>query len=231
MKARRPLVHRKWVKLWRRAEDTLIPQAHRWQLFSFLLVKATHKPLHHHCRQTGNSVQLQPGQLVTSGRQLAKKLQRPRASLQRDLAWMEGQRMIQLKDLGWGTLVTVLNWPLYQAEPVTNQPVDAQLVDAVRQDLNQQLDRHQVTAVGRLDGGKDFARRVMARVHQDGATLEQFQHIHRVKCAEWAGTEQEKYLRPSTLYAPSHWADYLNQQPSGAGEPWKPPGVGPDGRG
>ena len=30
------------------------------------------------------------------------------------------------------------------------------------------------------------------------------------KCAEWIGTKMEKYLTPKTLFAPSHFDQYLN---------------------
>ena len=41
-------------------------------------------------------------------------------------------------------------------------------------------------------------------------TVDQFKHVHTVKCAEWLKTDMEKYLRPSTLYG-SHFEEYLNQ--------------------
>lgn len=43
-----------------------------------------------------------------------------------------------------------------------------------------------------------------------GATLSDFQTVHRKKCAEWKGTDNAKYLRPSTLYGPK-FDEYLNQ--------------------
>ena len=215
------------MKLWRRAEDALIPQPYRWQLFSYFLVKAAHTAVTHTSRKNGHSVQLQPGQLVTSSRHLSRKLNRPRASLQRDLQWMVGQRMVKLEDLGWATLVTVRNWKLYQdPELAQDTAPDDALVEQVRQDLNQQLDAHNVTAAGRIKGGSRFTKLVIARVRQDQATLAQFRHVHSVKCAEWAGTDMEKYLRPSTLYGPSHWDDYITQGDGPAGEPWKPPEKG-----
>lgn len=45
---------------------------------------------------------------------------------------------------------------------------------------------------------------------REGYTLEDFRRVIDVKCAEWIGTEFEKYLQPSTLFAPSHFDEYLN---------------------
>ncbi len=220
-------MHRKWVKLWRRAEDALIPQAYRWQLFSYLLVKATHTPITHTSRKNGTSVELQPGQLVTATRTLAKILRRPRVSLQRDLRWMVDQRMIQVTDLGWATLVTIRNWKRFQNPELAAGPAtDDALVQEVMADLNATLDAHGVTAAKRVKGGARFTKLVMDRVNVDKATLAQFRHVHQVKAAEWAGDpEMEKFLRPSTLYGASHWEDYVNQGdgPGGTREPWQPP--------
>lgn len=45
----------------------------------------------------------------------------------------------------------------------------------------------------------------------EGYTEQQLIHVIDVKCEEWLGTEMEKYLRPETLFAPSHIEGYVNQ--------------------
>lgn len=44
----------------------------------------------------------------------------------------------------------------------------------------------------------------------DGFTVEDFIKVIDTKCAEWAGTEMDKYLRPETLFG-SKFENYLNQ--------------------
>jgi uncharacterized phage protein (TIGR02220 family) len=44
----------------------------------------------------------------------------------------------------------------------------------------------------------------------EGHTLEDFKHVHRVKHAEWHGTDMQKFLRPQTLYT-GKFSSYLNQ--------------------
>ena len=46
---------------------------------------------------------------------------------------------------------------------------------------------------------------------REGYTVEDFKMVIDKKCLEWEGTDQEQYLRPSTLFAPKHFAEYLNQ--------------------
>ena len=51
---------------------------------------------------------------------------------------------------------------------------------------------------------------INARV-KEGYTTEDFKKVIDKKCAEWMGTPYEKYLQPATLFAPSHFDNYLNQ--------------------
>lgn len=57
--------------------------------------------------------------------------------------------------------------------------------------------------------GKNTRSLISARL-SDGYTVDDFKHVIDVKCAEWTGTKFEKYLQPSTLFAPSHFDEYLN---------------------
>jgi len=52
-------------------------------------------------------------------------------------------------------------------------------------------------------------KHIVARVN-DGYTLSDFYTVIDKKCAEWVGTEQQKYLRPETLFG-NKFDGYLNQ--------------------
>ena len=52
---------------------------------------------------------------------------------------------------------------------------------------------------------------VEARLNE-GWTVEDFKKVIDNKVAEWKDTEQDQYLRPETLFAPSHFESYLNQR-------------------
>lgn len=47
---------------------------------------------------------------------------------------------------------------------------------------------------------------------REGFSVEDFKTVVDKKVASWKGTEWEKFLRPKTLFAPSHFEDYLNEQ-------------------
>ena len=50
----------------------------------------------------------------------------------------------------------------------------------------------------------------------EGFTIDDFKTVVDNKVAEWTGTEWAKFLRPKTLFAPSHFEEYLNQSPQPA---------------
>lgn len=61
--------------------------------------------------------------------------------------------------------------------------------------------------------GTEATRRMIRARFLDGYTLDDFKHVIDVKVSQWLGTEQEKYLRPETLFRPSHFESYLNEAP------------------
>ena len=63
----------------------------------------------------------------------------------------------------------------------------------------------------RFNSSNKAVREVINGRVRDGYTEEDFYKVIDNKCAEWLGTEHEQYLRPSTLFAPSHFDEYLNQ--------------------
>ena len=57
--------------------------------------------------------------------------------------------------------------------------------------------------------------KLIAARFKDGYLLADFNYVHSVKQQEWAGTDYEKYLRPSTLYRPTNFAQYRAQKKVG----------------
>lgn len=52
---------------------------------------------------------------------------------------------------------------------------------------------------------------LVAARSKEGYTLDDFKTVIDNKVKDWKGTSYEKYLQPSTLFAPSHFDEYLNQ--------------------
>lgn len=59
--------------------------------------------------------------------------------------------------------------------------------------------------------GSDINKKYMNARLNEGYTVEDFCEVIDKKCREWQGTEQEKYLRPETLFG-NKFESYLNQR-------------------
>jgi len=61
-------------------------------------------------------------------------------------------------------------------------------------------------------GATDTAKSMIINLLKRGYTPEDFSRVHEVKIMQWMGDEKmEHCLRPSTLYRPSHFDEYLAQ--------------------
>lgn len=60
---------------------------------------------------------------------------------------------------------------------------------------------------------KESQKHITARL-KEGYTVEDFKKVIDNKAADWLkDSKMNKYLQPSTLFAPSHFDEYLNQEP------------------
>jgi len=82
--------------------------------------------------------------------------------------------------------------------------VRLELYNAIISDLNQKAKSSYRPTTGKTKSLID------ARLNE-GFELNDFIHVNTVKCAEWLGNENEKYLRPETLYG-TKFEGYLNQK-------------------
>lgn len=112
----------------------------------------------------------------------------------------EDKELDKENELEWDLEESPLNPPEGTEEP------DGSLSSSVSEivsDLNDVAGTHYRTS-------KTTTNMIKARL-KEGYTVEDFKTVHRKKAAEWLGTEQQQYLRPETLYRPSHFESYLNQ--------------------
>ena len=56
-------------------------------------------------------------------------------------------------------------------------------------------------------------RKLIKARFADGYTLEDFHRVIDTKTSQWLNTDQDKFLRPETLFRPSHFESYLNESP------------------
>lgn len=83
------------------------------------------------------------------------------------------------------------------------------VVSEVLEHLNQA--RKEITGNPSLRGfkkTKTVESTIKARI-KEGFSKDEFFTVIDHKCSEWRGTAFEKYIQPSTLFAPSHFQEYL----------------------
>jgi uncharacterized phage protein (TIGR02220 family) len=97
--------------------------------------------------------------------------------------------------------------------------------DTIKDNVESEIPFEDIIADLNQKSGKSFkpttdaTRKAISARWREGYRLPDFQSVHSTKCEEWLGTEYEKYLRPSTLYRPSHFESYLNQSSSQRRDP------------
>ncbi len=87
--------------------------------------------------------------------------------------------------------------------PYPNPNNNNSLVEEVVKYLNEKTKSHYQAQ------GKTYEL-INARLN-DGFTVDDCKKVIDKKSKEWKGTPYEKFIRPSTLFAPSHFEEYLNQ--------------------
>ncbi len=94
--------------------------------------------------------------------------------------------------------------PFKKNEVKNNKIINKDCLDVINY-LNEKTGR-------RYKATENYNRLINGR-KSEGHTVEEMKQVIDIKCDEWSGTDMEKFLRPSTLFAPSHFEDYLNQKP------------------
>lgn len=92
-----------------------------------------------------------------------------------------------------------------EEEPLSGKPDDVPY-DAVIDYLNEKTGKHYRSKAA-------ATRKLIKARFADGYTLEDFRRVIDTKTSQWLNTDQDKFLRPETLFRPSHFESYLNESP------------------
>ena len=114
-------MHRGYIKVWRKLEDSgIIGNAQVCQLLLFLMLKASHRARRY---SAGNQVvELLPGQFITGRKQLAAELGSTEQRVRTALKFLEKHEIIHQQPTNKFTLITLINWDRYQAEALDVNP-------------------------------------------------------------------------------------------------------------
>lgn len=116
-----------YVKLWRKCLDSgLLKNPTAWQLFGYLLLKATHRA---HRQLVGGMVfDLQPGDVIFGRSKAADDLCVGEQSIRTALKLLEKLEIVTSKPTNKCTVISFVNWHIYQDEqPSPNQQTNQHL--------------------------------------------------------------------------------------------------------
>lgn len=116
-----------YVKLWRKCLDSgLLKNPTAWQLFGYLLLKATHRA---HRQLVGGMVfDLQPGDVIFGRSKAADDLCVGEQSIRTALKLLEKLEIVTSKSTNKCTVISFVNWDRYQDDqPAPNQQTNQHL--------------------------------------------------------------------------------------------------------
>ena len=175
-------------------------------------------------------IDIKRGQLITSLPKLSEELNLSVMEIRTALRKLVSTGEINRQTTNRYTLITLNNYDIYQTKVTdkqqTKQQTDNRLLTDYQQTMNKEKEYNKDNLfiverfVERLNQktGKHFSPKTESTIKSvngrvlDGYTLDDFLKVVDVKCAEWLGTDMEKYLTPDTLLRPSKFEKYLNQK-------------------
>ncbi|WP_302554097.1 hypothetical protein [uncultured Bilophila sp.] len=116
-----------YVKLWRKCLDSgLLKNPTAWQLFGYLLLKATHRA---HRQLVGGMVfDLQPGDVIVGRSKAADDLGVGEQSIRTALKLLEKLEIVTSRSTNKCTIISFVNWHRYQDDqPAPNQQINHHL--------------------------------------------------------------------------------------------------------
>ncbi len=112
-------MNRGWFKTWRKAEDSFVwKNKNVWILWSWFFFRVTHKRITVHVGY--QQVTLEPGQLIFGLNKAAEGTGLSLGVIRRSLKSLEIAENIAIKTTNKYSIITILNWDIYQCEQQTN---------------------------------------------------------------------------------------------------------------
>ncbi len=207
-----------WVSFHRKIKEwEWYTDPNTFRLFFHLVLEANH------AKGKWRGIEIDRGQHLTSTNKLSEALNLSPKQIRLALKKLENTGEMAIKTTNKYTLVTVANYDLYQdndKQRANKQEHEGQSKDKQRATNNNDNNKKNVKEVvaylnevlnsNYRAATKKTADSIIARVNE-GYGLEDFKTVIDKKYKEWVNTEQEKYLRPETLFG-TKFEGYLNQR-------------------
>lgn len=221
-----------WIKLYRELLDKpiwLLSTSNQRSVLVTILLLANHSKKKWEWQ--GKPFEVQPGQFITSLASLASKSGKgiTPEMVRKAITRFETAGFLTNQGTKTGRLITVANWGFYQGDDV-KRPKEDQSENKARtsnkNDKNEEkkdmsakptIDYRKIIDYLNLQSGHKYrvTDKTRSLIHgrlAEGFTEHDFGLVIHYKSLEWKDNqEMSRYLRPNTLFAPSHFDDYLNE--------------------
>lgn len=222
-----------WIKLYRQIQDCLLwdsdePFDYRSAWIDLLLL-ANHDDKK--IMFNGNPMNVKRGQKITSVRKLSERWGWSTKKTTSFLNLLESENMVTKESDNKKTLLTIVNYEFYQdcgnAEETqkkrtgdTEETQKKRRLPTNKNEKNEKNEKNIKDIVEYLNEkvGKKYradSKSVIKLINgrlSENYTLDDFKKVIDNKCADWLGDDKmNKFLRPETLFAQSHFESYLNQ--------------------
>ena len=214
-----------WIKLYRSIRTHWLwengnERYAKWWLDILLMVNHEPKKM---LDKTGKLVTISKGESVTSERKLAERWGADRRTVHKFLDLLQEDNMITVKRVvNLYTTLKVNNYAVYQSFSKENVPVSTPLPTPPTTHEQEPKELNTInygefikwfnTQTGKNFHNTDTNKKIVRARLNEGFTKQDLVLVVKYKSMEWKDNpEMNKYLRFNTIFAPSHFNDYLNE--------------------
>lgn len=220
-----------WISIYRKIQNSFVwTNSDQLKLWLLILMKANHSE--NKFLFNGEELSVSKGQMVTGVNVLAsdfnegvKPVNRVAGrTLWRWLKKFEKEQMLSIESTSKYSVITVLNWDEYQQNDNHLSSSGQSSVKHLSTNNNDNNENNKTKVdygalikylnekTGRAFHNTEANRKLIKARLNDGFTKKDFKLVIDYKSAEWKDNkDMQKYLRPNTLFVPSHFDDYLNE--------------------
>lgn len=220
-----------WISIYRKIQNSFVwTNSDQLKLWLLILMKANHSE--NKFLFNGEELSVSKGQMVTGVNVLASEFNEgvkpvnrvAGRTLWRWLKKFEKEQMLSIESTSKYSVITVLNWDEYQQNDNHLSSSGQSSVKHLSTNNNDNNENNKTKVdygalikylnekTGRAFHNTEANRKLIKARLNDGFTKKDFKLVIDYKSAEWKDNkDMQKYLRPNTLFLPSHFDDYLNE--------------------
>ncbi|KAF0362162.1 conserved phage C-terminal domain-containing protein [Pediococcus acidilactici] len=220
-----------WISIYRKIQNSFVwTNSDQLKLWLLILMKANHSE--NKFLFNGEELSVSKGQMVTGVNVLAsdfnegvKPVNRVAGrTLWRWLKKFEKEQMLSIESTPKYSVITVLNWDEYQQNDNHLSSSGQSSVKHLSTNNNDNNENNKTKVdygalikylnekTGRAFHNTEANKKLIKARLNDGFTKQDFKLVIDYKAMDWKDNQDmQKYLRPNTLFAPSHFDDYLNE--------------------